>query len=80
MTQAPKTKMFLFFMFRNIFKQKLDAGDLRIMLIPIEKICHTFLGFAADHKRMASAALIIKKGVHIDIYLKLIFVQMDIVV
>ena len=71
--------MLLFFMFRNIFKQTLDAGDLRIMLFPIEKIDHTLVVFAADHQRMASAAFIIKKGEHIDIYQKLIFVQMDIV-
>ena len=71
--------MFLFFIFRNIFEQTLNAGDWRIMLFLIEKIGHTLVVFAADHQRITSAAFVIKKGKHIDAHLKLIVVQMDIV-
>ena len=35
--------------------------------------------FAADHQWMASATFFIKKRKHIDIYLKLIFIQMNII-
>ena len=35
--------------------------------------------FAADLQWMASAAFVIKKQKHIDVYLKLIFIQMNIV-
>ena len=35
--------------------------------------------FAADHQWMAGAAFVIKKRKHIDVYLNLIFIQMNIV-
>ena len=66
-------------MFSNIFEQTLNAGDRRIILFSIEKIGHTLVVFAADHQRMASAAFVIKKRKHIDVHLKLILAQMDIV-
>ena len=71
--------MCLFFIFSNIFKQTLNAGDRRIMLFPIKNFGHTLVEFAADHQKMASAAFVIKKGKHIDVHLKLILVQMNIV-
>ena len=37
------------------------------------------MGFAADHQWMASAAFVINNRKHIDVYLKLIFMQMNIV-
>ena len=36
------------------------------------------MGFAADNQWMASAAFVIKNRKHIDVYLKLIFIQMNI--
>ena len=71
--------MFLFYMFSNIFQQSLNAGDRRIMLFIIEKIDHKLVVFTADHWKIASAAFVINKGKHIDVYLKLILLQMDIV-
>ena len=49
------------------------------MLFLIDKIGYTLVIFVADHQRMASAAFVIKNGKHIDVHLKLILVQMDIV-
>ena len=49
------------------------------MVLPVEKIGHTLVVFTANHQRMATATFIIKKGKHIDVYLKLILVKMDIV-
>ena len=49
------------------------------MFLPIEQIVETVVVLTGDHKWMASAAFVIKKGKHIDIYLQQILVQMDIV-
>ena len=35
--------------------------------------------FTGNHQGMASSAFVIKEGKHIDVYLKLILIQMDIV-
>ena len=36
------------------------------------------MSFAADHQWMASAAFVIKNRKHIDVYLKLILIEMNI--
>ena len=71
--------MLLFFIFCNIIEQTLNNSDYRIMLFPIKKIGHTPRGFSTDYQRMSSAAFVINKKEHIDIHLKLIFVQINIV-
>ena len=50
------------------------------MLIPIEKIGHTLVGFATNYQGRASAAIVIKERKHINVHLKLILVKINIVV
>ena len=61
------------------FKQTLDAGDWGIILCPIEKIGLILVIFETNNQGMASAAFVINKRVHIDVFLELILVQMNIV-
>ena len=55
-----------------------DAGNWCIVILLIKLIGHRLVDFTADHQRMSSATFVIK-GEHIDVYHKLILVQMDIV-
>ena len=79
MTEASKTKLFLILLICNIREQTENTGDWRIVILPVELIGHMLVIFTADNNGMASTAFVIKKGEHIDVYLVLILVQMDIV-
>ena len=48
------------------------------MLLPVQKICNTVVGFTTDYKWMAIAAFVIKEGEYIDVYWELILIQMGI--
>ena len=49
------------------------------MPLPIKKICHDFIIFTTDHKRVPGKAFVIKVRKYIDIYQKLVFVKMYII-
>ena len=49
------------------------------MFVPVKKIYHIIVVLATNYQGMASAAFVIKEGEHIDVYLKQIFVEMNIV-
>ena len=69
--------MLLFFMFCNISEQTRDASNWRVMLFPVEKICHIIVVLATNYQRMSNSAFVIKKRELIDVLLKLIFIQMN---
>ena len=49
------------------------------MLFPVKQICYIIVFLATNYEGMASAALVIKKGEHIDVYSEQILVHMNIV-
>ena len=67
--------MQLLFVFCNIFKQTRDTRDRLIVFLPIKQIGYTLVVSTSDNHGMASAALVIKEGKHIDVHLELILVQ-----
>ena len=79
MSKAAEANFVLLFSFGEIAEKPRDIRNRSVVIFPIEQIGKALVVFAADHQRMASAAFVIKKGEHIDIHLKLIFVQMGIV-
>ena len=79
MSNTAEADLVLSFSFGEIAEKPRDICNKSVVIFPIEQIGDALVCFAADHQRMASAAFINKKGEHIEIYLKLIFVQMDIV-
>ena len=49
------------------------------MFLPLKKIGLTLVVLATDYKGMASATFVIKEGKHIDVYLELVYKQINIV-
>ena len=49
------------------------------MFLLVKKIGLTLVVLATEYQGMASATFVIKEGKHIDVYLELVFIQMNIV-
>ena len=71
--------MVLEIVFCNISEQTRDAGYWRVMFVLVEKISLIIVVLATTYSGMANAAFFIKIGEHIDVYLKQILIQMNII-
>ena len=79
MSTTAKTNLVLSFSLCKIAEKPRNVCNRCVVVFPIEQICDALVVFAANNQRMSSAAFVIKTRKHIYIYLKLIFIQVNIV-